>query len=444
MDRSALGCVLRAHCQKSLQEDENLSKNESTEESPAANSRRYETGLVVLLFLTWGTVFLDRMSLVYLAPFIVPQLHLSHAQVGLLTSVLALAWAASSLIFGAISDRVGRRPILIPTVFIFSVLSWVSGITQRFGQLLLVRTLMGAAEGPTWSTITATIEESSAPEHRGRNVGIVVSAAALVGHALAPVLTTQVAAHFGWRVAFFVAGVPGIILGVFLWRYVREPKSSFRQAGGNATPSHQKVNVSDYLSLFRHRNIWLCCVASAGFMTWLWVMHAFAPLYITEVSKHSATFAGFVLGASGLGEFLWGWIFPWLSDRWGRKPVLLYVALVSALVPLTYQMPFLISHPWLMGLAGFIANGGQGMAALVLVLIPTESVSPRFAGTAIGLSTLVGEIFGGTLAPAISGSIADRHGLAAPLWIAATGAILVFASGLLMRETAPRKLAAAR
>jgi hypothetical protein len=59
---------------------------------PLKRFLNYETGLVALLFLTWGTVFLDRMSLVYLAPFIVPELHLTHAQVGLLVSALALAW----------------------------------------------------------------------------------------------------------------------------------------------------------------------------------------------------------------------------------------------------------------------------------------------------------------------------------------------------------------
>jgi predicted MFS family arabinose efflux permease len=299
--------------------------------------------------------------------------------------------------------------------------------------MLFVRTLMGVAEGPTWSTITATVEESSAPERRGRNIGIVVSAAALVGHALAPVLTTQVAARFGWRTAFFVAGVPGVILGIILWKYVRERKHDAQETSHRASPA-------DYFSLLRHRNMWLCCVASAGFMTWLWVMHAFAPLYITQVSKNSATFAGLVLGASGLGEFLWGFTLPWISDRWGRKPVLLLTALVSAVVPLTYQMPFLVGHPWLMASAGFIANGGQGMAALVLVLIPTESVSARFAGTAIGLSTLVGEIFGGALAPSVSGNLADRFGLATPLWIAAGGAIAVVAAGLFMRETAPSRL----
>jgi predicted MFS family arabinose efflux permease len=401
---------------------------------PVRPSARYEFGLVVLLFLTWGTVFLDRMSLLYLAPFIAPDLHLSHTQVGLLVSALALAWAVSGLILGAISDRVGRRPVLLPAVFAFSVLSWLSGIVTSFGELFTVRVLMGFAEGPTWSTITATIEESSAPERRGRNVGVVVSAAALVGLALAPVLTTQIAARVGWRGAFFVAGLPGILLGLLLWKFVKEPLRD------QPATIHPKPSWKEYFALLRQRNIPLCCLAGAGFMTWLFVMNAFAPLYITEVSRNSATFAGLILGASGLGAFLWGWTLPWLSDSTGRKPALLFVALISAVVPLTYQVPFLVSHPWLLALAGFVANGGQGIAALALVLIPAESVPPEFAATAIGLTTLVGEIFGGTLAPAVAGGVADRYGLAAPLWIAAAGAVTVFCAGLFLQETAPHKL----
>jgi len=400
---------------------------------PAGFSPRYEFGLVVLFFFTWGAVFLDRMSVLYLAPLIAPELHLTHAQVGLLASSLAVAWAVSSLIFGAISDRIGRRPVLVPAVFSFSILSWLTGIARSFSQMFAVRTLMGVAEGPTWSTITATIEESSIPERRGRNVGVVVSAAALVGLTLAPILTTQTAARWGWRKACFVAGIPGLILGWILWRVVREPGEATK------TSAHGKPSFSGYLSLAGHPNMLLCCVGSAGFMTWLWVMHAFAPLYITEVTKHTVTFSGLILAASGLGAFVWGLLLPWLSDYTGRKPALVVVGLVSALVPLTYQMPFLISHPWLMAVAGFIANGGQCIAALTLVVIPTESVPPQYAATAIGLATLVGEIVGGTLAPAISGAVADKHGLAAPLWIAAGGALLVSLTALFMRETAPSK-----
>ncbi len=401
-------------------------------DAPARFPARYEFGLVVLFFFTWGTVFLDRMSVLYLAPYIAPDLHLTHAEVGLLASSLAVAWALASLVFGAISDRVGRRPVLVPAVFAFSILSWLSGIARSFGQLFTVRTLMGAAEGPTWATITATIEESSLPQRRGRNVGVVVSAAALVGLALAPILTTQIAARWGWRSACFVAGVPGLLLGIIVWKVVREP-------GANTAGHHPRPSLAGYFSLLRYRNMLLCCLGSAGFMTWLWVMHAFAPLYITEVNKHSGTFAGLILAASGLGAFVWGLVLPWVSDYTGRKPALLLVGLISAAVPLTYQTPFLISHPWLMAIAGFVANGGQCIAALTLVVIPTESVPPEFAATAIGLATLVGEIVGGTIAPAISGAIADRHGLASSLWIAAAGALMVSVAALFMRETAPSK-----
>lgn len=405
------------------------------EVTPSADlkaSSRYEFGLVVLFFLTWGTVFLDRMSVLYLAPLIAPQLHLTHAQVGLLASSLAVAWAISSLLFGAISDRIGRRPVLVPAVFIFSILSWVSGIARSFAQLFVVRSLMGLAEGPTWSTITATIEESSAPHRRGRNVGVVVSAAALVGLTLAPILTTQIGNRWGWRTAFFVAGIPGILLGLVLWKYLREPKAP--RAIGQSAPS-----LADYLSLLRYRNMWLCCLGSAGFMTWLWVMHTFAPLYITEVNRNSVTDTGFIMASSGAGAFVWGLVLPWVSDYTGRKPTLLAVALISALVPLTYQSSFLIAHPWLMATAGFLANGGQCIAALTLVIIPSESVPAQFHATAIGLATLVGEIVGGTLAPAFSGAVADKLGLAASLWIAAGGAILVFIAGLFMQETAPSR-----
>jgi MFS family permease len=178
----------------------------------------------LILFFTWGTVFLDRMSQLYLAPYFAPEFHLSDQQIGFLASVVSITWALSALFFGALSDRFGRRPVLIPAVFIFSALSWLSGIAHSFEQLLVIRALMGVAEGPCWSVINAINEESSPPTRRGRNVGLVVSAAALVGLCAAPILTTQVASRLGWRWGFFVAGVPGILMGLLIWKFVKEPE----------------------------------------------------------------------------------------------------------------------------------------------------------------------------------------------------------------------------
>jgi predicted MFS family arabinose efflux permease len=391
------------------------------------SARRYENTLVAILFFTWGTVFLDRMSQLYLAPYFAPEFHLSRSQIGTLASVLAIAWAASTFFFGALSDRVGRRPVLIPAVFAFSALSWISGLVHSYHQLLFIRVLMGIAEGPTWSIMTALIEESSPANRRGRNIGLVVSAAALVGLAAAPVLTTQVASRWGWRPAFFVAGIPGLLAGLLIWKYVKEPSAS-----GETT--HRKPSLREYVSILRYRNIWLCCVGATGFMSWLFALSVFAPLYITEVAHEPATTAGFLLGASGLGSFFLGFLLPSLSDRLGRKPVLLLMAALSAVVPLVFLVPALYVYPILLAAIVFAANTGQGIASLVMVLVPTESVPPQFRATSIGITTLVGEITGATGAPLLAGALAEKHGLGLTMWLAAGGSAVLFCAGLFLRE----------
>jgi predicted MFS family arabinose efflux permease len=392
------------------------------------SSRRYENTLVAILFFTWGTVFLDRMSQLYLAPYFAPEFHLNREQIGTLASVLAIAWAASTFLFGALSDRVGRRPVLIPAVLAFSALSWISGLAHSYHQMLLIRALMGIAEGPTWSIMTALIEESSLPTRRGRNIGLVVSAAALVGLAAAPVLTTQIASRWGWRSAFFVAGIPGLLAGLLIWKFVKEPAVE--------TATHRKPSLREYVSILRYRNIWLCCVGATGFMSWLFALNVFAPLYITEVAHQPATTAGFLLGASGLGSFFLGFLLPSLSDRVGRKPVLLGMAAASVLVPLAFLVPALYAYPLVLAAIVFVANTGQGIASLVMVLVPTESVPAQFRATSIGLTTLAGEIMGATGAPLLAGALAEKHGLGLTMWLAAGGSAVLFLAALFLREPA--------
>jgi predicted MFS family arabinose efflux permease len=387
------------------------------------------SGFLALLFLTWGTVFLDRMSQLYLAPFMIPDLHLTTANVGALAGMTGVCWAFSTLIFGALSDRIGRRRVLIPAIFLFSLLSWLSGIAHSYSQLLLIRGLIGLAEGPCWSVITALVEERSAPEHRGRDIGIVVSAASLIGLAVAPILTTQVAAHFGWRAAFFVAGVPGFILGLLVWRYVEEPR-------GLANAARQKPGLTDYLSVLKYRNMWLCCIGSVGVITWLFEVSVFAPLYITQVAHQAPTTAGFLLGASGLGAFFGGLFYPTLSDKIGRKPTLILMSVLTALLTVAMLTPALYADLWLLAAIFFITNAQQAIVALTMVLVPTETVPAKLAATAIGMSTLAAEFVGATIAPSIGGRLAQNYGLAVPLYMAIGGTCLVFISALLLRETA--------
>jgi predicted MFS family arabinose efflux permease len=382
-----------------------------------------ERAMIAILFATWGLVFLDRMSLLYLAPYIAPDLRLSDAQIGSLAGIIALCWALSALVFGVVSDRFGRKVVLVPMVALFSALSALSGLAHTYTQLLVFRALLGIAEGPCWTVMMTLVEENSAPAHRGRNVGIVVSAGAIIGLAAAPVLTTQIAAHFGWRWAFFIAGVPGLLLALLIGLFVRDP-SRAGAAGGH------RLELRELLSLLRYRNIWLSALAAAGFMTWLFLVNTFGPLYMTGVEGQSGTTAGLLMGSAGLGSFLIGLIGPSLSDRFGRGPVLAALALLSSLLPLALLMRPLYSTPAALAAILFLTQGGQAIAALCIVLIPTESVPKHLVASAVGIATMAGEIVGGFLAPVVAGVLVARRGPAEPLWVAAAGMMVVFCVAL--------------
>jgi len=114
---------------------------------------------------------------------------------------------------------------------------------------------------------------------------------------------------------------------------------------------------------------------------------------------------------------------------------------MSAVVPLAFLVPALYVYPVLLALIVFVANSGQAIASVVLVLVPTESVSAQFRATSIGLATLAGEAMGATAAPILAGALAQKYGLAVTMWLAAAGSGLLFLVALCLRETRPAQAA---
>jgi predicted MFS family arabinose efflux permease len=382
-------------------------------------TRRYESGLMALLFIAWGTVFMDRMTLPFLSPYIKPALGLSDSQLGNLNAVLALGWAASTFTLGALSDRIGRKPVLVPALIIVAVLTALSGIAKDYESLLIVRGLLGLAEGPVWATMAALISESSSERTRGANVAVVLSGGTIVGLAIAPVLVTQIASIISWHAAFFVAGGPVLVVGVLVMLFVHEPRA--RQLHGQ----QPKPTLKDFKDLVRTPNLWLCAIAASAFMSWLYLFNAFGPLYMVEVRHLDPRMAGMVMGVSGAGGVVVGFLMVWLAGRIGRKPAALAMAAFSIAGPLMLLLPSLYSPHWLLAGLQFLTNCGVGMTTLVLVMAAAESVSPTTAAAAIGAVSMFGEIVGATAMPAVGGALASRYGLQAPLLLAAAGAVVL-------------------
>ncbi|WP_369855860.1 MFS transporter [Candidatus Thalassolituus haligoni] len=382
-------------------------------------NRRYELGLVALLFVAWGTVFLDRMTLSFLAPYIKPDLGLDDAQIGKLNSVLALGWAASTFLFGALSDKIGRKPVLIPSLIAAAGLTAASGMVETYESLLIVRGLLGVAEGPILATMSALISESSSDRTRSNNIAIVLSAGTIIGLAIAPVLVTQVASTYDWHVAFYLAGAPVLIVAALMAFFVVEPRKQ------GAYHHHHEPTLKDFRNVLMTRNIWICSIAGSCFLSWLYLFNSFGPLYITEVQQQDPRTAGMVMGMSGAGGVVTGFILVWASGIVGRKAAALMMAIAAIFTPLTLMVVPLYDTVWLLALLVFITNCSLGITTLVIVVAASESVPRATAAAAIGMTSMFAEIIGATIMPSVGGQMANSFGLEAPLYMASASAAVM-------------------
>lgn len=411
------------------------STTDDTSNVKTSSVKTYENGIILLLFLTFGFLFMDRLSITFLFPFIKQDLHITQTEVGLLVSILSITWAVSGYVFSSVSDLVGsRKKILVPTTIAFSLFSFMSGLARTFSVLLLARGLMGASEGPVLPLAQATAAEESTPARRGFNMGFLQSSSALLGSTLGPLVVTWLAIHYSWHAAFFLVGVPGLVLAALLWKFMKDRKGARTPAAERT--QHKRISMREYLQVFKVRNIWLCVVISICLMTWLFAYSSFAPDYFVETG-YSPGEESLIMAAIGLGQFGWMIVVPTISDKLGRKPTLVIFAFLAVVGPVVFAVTHL--PVGMAAIVGFLLMTGSGVFPLFMVVIPSEAISAGLIATSVGLVQLVGELGGGTVMPSVSGWASDTFGLSAPLWIAAGGAFIAALLGFGLTETAPKR-----
>jgi MFS family permease len=410
-----------------------------TTHTPSREAKRYENLLVVVLFLAFGFVFFDRQAVPFLFPFISKELTLDNTQLGIIIGVLAVTWALSGAAVGKLSDKLGvRKPILITAILAFSTLSALSGLVNGFLSLLLIRAIMGIAEGAVLPMAQSLMMEASQPHRRGLNMGLVqVTSSGLLGGVLAPPIVVGLATSYGWRTAFYLTIIPGLLIAVWIWRVVRErpPDSPLLQEDGTwAEPAGHKPSIGEVI---RMRNIWVCMLIAVCMLTWFILILTFTPTYLVTVAGFAPSTMATVMTFVGVAWVIWGIVTPAISDRIGRKTTLTIFSAVAVFCPLAIVF---VPSPVALSIIVLVTFVGVGCFSLFLATIPGETVSHGALATALGIVMGVGEISGGAIAPVIAGIASDAWGLQAAMFIAAGGAAIVVLLSLGLHETAPRVL----
>lgn len=386
----------------------------------------YENGIVTVMALTFGILFFDRLALNYLVPYVAKDLSLSNFQIGLLAAGLSLAWAASSYFTTAWSESKNKNKLtFVAAIFIFSICSFGSGLAIGFGTLLVARLLMGLAEGPVIPLAQVFVERESSPHRLGINVGILQAVGgALFGSILAPVILIQIAENMGWRTAFYIAGVPGLIMGLVVMFYLRPSTAESRGA--------KKDTGFAVKEIWKYKNIkWGTALACCVFGWWFATI-PFITKYFTDVQGMSAGNMQKTMGLLGVAMLLSSLFYPGISDKIGRKKALLIAVSIGVLYPFAvYYMNGSGLHLPTM----FITYTMVGAIPLVAAIVPSEAVPSHLKAKAVGFVTAVAEIVGGVIVPAVAGALSDLVNESAFLWVAAVLAVLAVFFASQMEET---------
>ncbi|MEZ5892954.1 MAG: MFS transporter [Parvularculaceae bacterium] len=393
----------------------------------------YQMVLVGLLSLNFGIVFFDRNALNFLMPYVQPDLHLTNTHVGILASALSLTWALAGYFVSAASDKAAnRKGFLLVAIVVFSLCSVLSGLATSFLLLLGARLLMGVAEGPINPISQSLVVRAVDPRNRGLAMGVMQNFGSnFFGSFVAPVLLVAIAATWGWREAFFLAGVPGIITALLIWKFIDEPPPEVKKEG-----SPDRLTLKE---AFSYKNIVICSIVSVLLVSYLVITWAFMPLYLTQVRGFDPQTMGWLMGTLGISATVGSFVVAGLSDHIGRKPVLVVIPFIGVILPLGAM--FFTGSPWILAVIFFFGWALNGCFPLFMATVPSETIDSTHVATALALVMATGEVFGGVLSPFVAGLAADKFGLAAPLWIIFGFVIVAGLVATQLTETAPIKKA---
>ena len=413
-------------------------------EDPNSRATAYGWAVFALAFGLLISDYMARQVLNAVFPLLKLQWSLSDSQLGWLSGVVALMVGLLTFPLSLLADRWGRVKSLTVMAVLWSFATLLCSVAASYPQMLLGRVLVGVGEA-AYGSVGIALVISVFPSRMRATLSAAFMAGGLFGQVLGVAIGGQIAGTYGWRAAFLVIGLAGLLLAVLFPLVVKERKIarlSVPAGPVGAVPARPPLKA-----LFASRSVTLAYVASGLQMFSAGALPAWIPTYLGRYHAMSVAQAGrtsaLLFVACGAGMILCGMASDRVAQcRADRKITLAIGYALGAAAALTAAMlcPPGLSQLALLALAMFLVAGTTGPAgAMVANLTPVA-----IHGTAFATLTLAHNLIGLAPGPIVTGWLADQFGLHAAfqlLPITGLAAAGVFA---LARQSYLADLAAAR
>jgi len=409
-----------------------MKQTETTEQQPAyPRGRAYY--VFILLFLIFMFDYVDRMVIISVFPFLKKDWGLTDTHCGLLVSALFWSMVVFVVPIGAVVDRWSRKKSIGIMAIVWSLATGAAIFTSNFTQLLITRCVVGLGEASYAPAGLAFISAIFRPGIRARMAGIWYAAVPL-GQALGIILGGIIAVHLGWRSAFGIVAIPGLIVAIlFFWVKDYKTVDLVKSVSKEDTAAKVKMSKMDVVKeLVRSKSLIFnnFAIAAAGFsavafVTWM-------PAYFQRFEGLSIERSGMMVSAIMLLCVVGGPIGGFLTDQWMKKQSnarmllpAISLALTAILVFTAYQFHGTIQFVFLLasGLTVTMYTAG-GFA------VTQDVVHPGLRSTSYSINVVFQHLLGSALGPVVIGALSDAYGLDKALMLLPivylVGAILFF------------------
>lgn len=389
--------------------------------------------------------YIDRQVIVSLFPHLRAEWNLSDKELGGLVSIISIVVAVGSIPVALIADRLSRVKSIVVMATTWSLASISCMFAGSYAQLFVARAVVGLGETGYGSVGSALLSTVFPQRMRGALMGALFAAASL-GSVIGVVLGGVIAAKWGWRAAFGVVGVPGLVLAL-LYLLVRDYKTV------NLTPqlNHVTQSIGGTLKhifgvLARTPTLrWICLGGAMQLVVvsaiWSW-LPSFLNRFHGVAPAQAGKLAALVILAGAFGAFLWGLVIDRLSIRNPRNklPILSVLCLVSMVI-LMYAFDGPLVGPAQLNLiivGGFFMNCTVG----VVVGVVMDVVHPGVRSTGAAVLALSQNLLGLAVGPFVVGVLSDRWGLrealaVVPLFSILAALFLMMAARSYQNDAAP-------
>jgi len=363
--------------------------------------------------------YLDRWIVAALAESMKhSELRLSDTQLGSLMTGFIIVYMIAAPLFGSLGDARSRTRLLGLGVAIWSVATALAGLATSYASLFAARAAVGVGEA-AYGTISPALLADYFPRERRGRVFAVFFAAIPVGSALGYIVGGLVDHYFGWRQAFFVAGVPGLVLAALALRLYDPPRGAQDSAAGSASHAHALslggAARAAYAALVGNRPYMLTVLGYAAYTFAIGALAFWTPSFLERtrgIPKAQATvqFGAIVVVTGFIGTYAGGWIGDYFL-RVSRQAYLWVSGLVTLVAAPLTLLALAAPRPavyWTAIVAAelcLFASTGPINSAIVNV------VSPHMRATAVALSIFTIHLLGDVPSPSLVGVLSDTRSL---------------------------------